>query len=166
MPEIRSSPKMELTIHIARTDLDIEQIRGLFQEYWTQFGFTPCFQGFGGEVAGLPGKYAEPEGRLGLALLDGRPAGCVAFRKIDSGTCEIKRLYVRPEARGSGAGRRLLDWAVDQARLAGYRTMVGDTLPVMEAALRLYDRYGFERTGPYTADPTPGAVFIRLFLTR
>jgi carbonic anhydrase len=139
-------------------------VRGLFEEYWSSFGFTPCFQNFGEEVAGLPGAYAPPGGRLALALIDGQPAGCAALRRFDPARCEAKRLYVRPAFRGLGAGRALLEWVVDEARRLGYREMLGDTLPVMARALAMYDRAGFERTGPYAADPAPGVVFLRLKL--
>lgn len=142
----------------------VAEVRALFQEYWDSFGFTPCFQGFGAELARLPGDYAPPGGRLALALVDGRPAGCIALRRFDPGRCEAKRLYVRPEFRGHGLGRALLDWVIAEARAAGYREMVGDTMPVMDRALSMYDRYGFERTSPYTNDPTPGAVYLRLSL--
>ena len=89
----------------------LDQVRALFEEYWNSFGFTPCFQGFSEEVAALPGKYAMPRGRLALLLADGSAAGCGAFRPIDEGRCEIKRVYVRPEFRGHGIGRALTDLA-------------------------------------------------------
>ena len=142
----------------------VAEVRALFQEYWDSFGFTPCFQGFGEELVRLPGEYAPPGGRLALALVDGRPAGCIALRRYDAGRCEAKRLYVRPEFRGHGLGRALLDWVIAEARAAGYREIMGDTMPVMDRALSMYDRYGFERTSPYTAEPTPGAVYLRLNL--
>src|ERR1700757_1266391 len=88
----------------------LEQVRALFEEYWASFGFTPCFQNFGQEVAGLPGDYAGPGGRLGLALIDGEPAGCAAMRPFDATRCEAKRLYVKPRFRGRGLGRVLIDW--------------------------------------------------------
>src|ERR1035438_7734408 len=90
----------------------VAQVRELFEEYWASFGFTPCFQNFGGELATLPGDYAPPGGRLGLALVDGRPAGCVALRRFDAERCEFKRLYLRPQFRGGGRGRRLLAWVI------------------------------------------------------
>lgn len=139
-------------------------VRTLFQEYWDSFGFTPCFQGFSGELASLPGDYAPPHGRLGLALEDGRPAGCVALRRLEGERCEAKRLFVRPEFRGCGIGRALLEWVIAEARAAGYREMYGDTLEVMERALAMYERRGFERTGPYLPDPTPGAICLCLRL--
>lgn len=143
---------------------DIETIRGLFEEYWHSFGFTPCFQGFDREVAGLPGAYAPPGGRLALAVLDGEPAGCVALRRFDAERCEAKRLYVRAAFRGRGLGRDLLRWVIDEARAAGYREMVGDTMPVMSQALEMYDRLGFERTAAYSEKATPGAIYLRLKL--
>jgi GNAT superfamily N-acetyltransferase len=153
-----------MQIVAAETPEQLAQIRMLFEEYWTSFDFTPCFQNFSGELAALPGEYAAPGGRLALALVEGEPAGCIALRRVDGQRCEAKRLYVRPAFRGSGIGRALLVWAVDEARAMGYREMVGDTMPVMQRALEMYDRMGFERTAPYQAEPTPGAIYIRLRL--
>ena len=142
----------------------LEQVRRLFQEYWDSFDFTPCFQNFSVEVAGLPGDYAPPGGALGLLLVGGEPAGCAALRRVDGVRCEAKRLYVRTGFRDQGLGKALLDWVIAGARVLGYREIVGDTMPVMSRALEMYLRAGFERTGPYAADPTPGAIYIRLRL--
>jgi carbonic anhydrase len=139
-------------------------VRTLFQEYWASFGFTPCFQNFSDELEGLPGDYAPPDGRLAVAMLDGLPAGCAAFRRFDAERCEAKRLWVRPAYRGRGVGGGLLNWIVAEARAAGYREIVGDTMPEMAQALAMYDRHGFDRTAPYAANPTPGAIFLRLKL--
>jgi len=148
----------------AKTPGMVEQVRALFEEYWTSFGFTPCFQNFGDELAGLPGKFAPPAGRLGLATIDGQPAGCVALRAIDRDRCEFKRLYVRSQFRGCGLGRRLLAWVVAEAKRAGYREMLCDTMPVMADALAMYRRAGFQVTEPYSETPTPGAIYLRLML--
>jgi putative acetyltransferase len=148
----------------AMSDTQVGEVRRLFQEYWDSFGFTACFQDFGRELAELPGKYVPPRGRLGLALVEGRPAGCVALRPIDEARCEAKRLYVKPEARGLGLGTTLLNWVVAEARAAGYSELLGDTMPVMQEALAMYYRFGFERTGPYTAGATEGAIYLRLKL--
>jgi ribosomal protein S18 acetylase RimI-like enzyme len=96
--------------------------------------------------------------------VDGAVAGCVALRRLDTERCEAKRLYVRAEFRGRGLGRVLLDWVIMEARSADYREMLCDTMPVMAQALKMYDRLGFERTGPYGSEPTPGAVYLRLVL--
>jgi carbonic anhydrase len=141
-----------------------DQVRDLFLEYWDSFGFSPCFQGFEAEVAGLPGAYAPPGGALVVALVEGQAAGCAALLPLDALRCEAKRLYVRPQFRGRGVGRALLDWVIAQARAMGYREMVGDTIPQMAVALEMYDRAGFERTGPYAEAPTPGAIYLRLKL--
>ena len=133
-------------------------VRGLFEEYWSSFGFAPCFQNFGEELAGLPGAYRPPTGRLALALVDEAPAGCIALRRVDATRAEPKRLYVRPAFRGLGLGRTLLQWVIDEARAAGYTELVGDTMPVMREALALYDRIGFERVGvaaPVQATSSP-----------
>ena len=139
-------------------------VRGLFEEYWASFGFTPCFQNFAGELAALPGDYAPPGGRLALALVDGRPAGCVALRRFDGQRGELKRLFVRPQFRGLGLGRQLLEWAIAGARAAGYSELVCDTMPVMSEALAMYERAGFERSAAYSGHPAPGAIFLRLAL--
>ncbi|HKN21150.1 MAG TPA: GNAT family N-acetyltransferase [Terracidiphilus sp.] len=120
-------------------------VRLLLEEYWNSFGFTPCFQNFGDELAGLPGTYAPPAGRLALATVEGQSAGCIALRRVDADHAEAKRLYVRPVFRGLGLGRALMEWVMTEARAAGYREIVGDTMPVMRDALALYQRMGFER---------------------
>jgi GNAT superfamily N-acetyltransferase len=122
-------------------------VRGLLEEYWNSFGFTPCFQNFGDELSGLPGAYSPPTGRLALATIDGQPAGCIALRRVGAQRAEVKRLYVRPNYRGYGLGRGLMEWVMAEARAEGYAEIVGDTMPVMRDALALYDRMGFERAG-------------------
>ena len=153
-----------MEILAVETASQLEQVRVLFEEYWASFGFTPCFQRFGAEVAALPGDYAPPDGRLVLATIEGESAGCAALRRFDAHRCEAKRLYVRPQFRGCGVGRALLHWIIAEARQAGYREIVGDTMPVMERAIEMYDRSAFERIAPYAESPTPGAIFLRLRL--
>jgi GNAT superfamily N-acetyltransferase len=148
----------------ASTPEHLAIVRQLFEEYWQSFGFTPCFQNFAAEVDGLPGYYASPAGRLALALDGGAPMGCVALRPLDHSRAEAKRLYVRPHFRGRGAGLALLQWVIGEARTAGYREMLGDTMPVMRRALAMYERLGFQHTGPYVAEATPGAIYLRLVL--
>jgi len=137
----------------------LETVRQLWRAYWRELGFTPCFQGFEDELASLPGKYAPPSGRLLIALKDGEPAGAVAFRPIDVSTCEAKRLYVAKAFRGYAIGVALMRRLIDEARLAGYSRLVGDTLPVMATALVIYDRIGFEHIPPYPGS-TDGAITI------
>jgi len=133
-------------------------VHTLLEEYWNSFGFTPCFQNFSAELAGLPGDYAPPRGRLAIGWVDGRPAGCIALRPVDERRAEAKRLYLRPEFRGQGRGRALIDWLIAEARAAGYAELIGDSLPVMKDAIALYDRIGFERTDPSGPE---GIIYLR-----
>lgn len=153
-----------MQIRIAEDAGAIEAVRGLFEEYWHAFGFSPCFQNFGEEVAGLPGRYGMPGGRLAAAWAGDEPAGCVALRWLDERRGEFKRLYVRPAFRGRGLGKLLVEWVIREARSAGYAELVADTMPVMQEALALYERMGFERTAPYAGQEKTGAVCIRLAL--
>ena len=141
-------------------------VRRLFEEYAASLGVDLCFQGFSEELAGLPGNYAPPEGRLLLALQNGKPAGCVALRPLEPAVCEMKRLYVRPAFRAHGIGRILIDRVVQEARQAGYQQMRLDTLPSMTAAQALYRRLGFQEIAPYRNNPIGGAVFLELQLDR
>ena len=153
-----------IQIHEAASREALESVRALFQEYWTSFGFTPCFQNFDSELAALPGKYAPPSGRLLVATVNGQPAGCVALRRFDVTRGEVKRLYVRPQFRGSGLGKALMNALAGEARAIGYSELIADTIPkVMATALALYERLGFERIAPYS-DETPEAQHIRLRL--
>jgi ribosomal protein S18 acetylase RimI-like enzyme len=142
----------------------LDQIKELFREYWAAFGFSPCFQGFSSELDALPGNYSPPGGRLLLALVDGAPAGCIALRPHEETRCEAKRLWVKPEYRGQGIGKKLMERIIEEARLEGYRELLGDTMPYMTEAISMYDRLGFERGEAYLADPTPCAIPIRLVL--
>ncbi len=150
-------------VHVETAE-QLAQVRELFDEYWRSFGFTPCFQNFSGELAALPGDYVRPGGRLALAIVEGQPAGCAALRRLDAGRCEFKRLYVRAQFRGMRLGRELLAWIVTEAKAAGYRQLLCDTMPVMADALAMYERAGFVRTEPYSDHPTRGAIFLRLAL--
>src|SRR4051812_7270132 len=140
---------------------DLDEVRALLSEYWTSFGFTSCFQGFDRELAGLPGDYAPPRGALLLA----RGKGCVAVRPLDLDTAEMKRLYLRPAARGSGLGRTLARAAVAHAREQGFSRIVLDTVAEkMAEAVALYRSIGFRDTTPYLPDPTAGALCMELEL--
>ena len=143
---------------------EINQARELFVEYSAALGVDLCFQNFDEELAKLPGDYAPPDGRLLLALDGAQVAGCVALRKIDTETCEMKRLYVRPTFRGTGSGKSLALAIIDEAWRIGYARMRLDTLPSMRQAITLYRSLGFKPTEAYRHNPVEGAMFMELDL--
>ncbi|MCG8615937.1 MAG: GNAT family N-acetyltransferase [Desulfobacterales bacterium] len=148
----------------ATTDADMDVIRVLFREYENYLQVDLCFQSFEAELAELPGKYAPPEGALLMAAEQGNVLGCVALKKLEDGVCEMKRLYVRPDARGTGLGRQLAVRIIRAAREIGYREMRLDTLDKLTAAIALYRSIGFRETDPYYSNPLPGVVYLTLDL--
>jgi putative acetyltransferase len=143
---------------------DVATARALFEEYQQSLGFSLCFQNFDAELAGLPGAYAPPDGRLLLAFAGDEPAGCIALRKIGDEICEMKRLWVRPALRGTGLGRRLVEALMADARAVGYRRIRLDTLPSMTAAQALYVSLGFADIPPYNDHPIEGTRFMEAIL--
>src|SRR6516225_2675735 len=96
----RPSRGIGMEIFQAQSAEQIAQTRVLFEEYAAALGVDLCFQGFEAELAGLPGAYAPPTGRLMLAVCGGSVLGCVALRRLSDDSGEMKRLYLRPSARG------------------------------------------------------------------
>ncbi|MGE0158911.1 MAG: GNAT family N-acetyltransferase [Gemmatimonadales bacterium] len=148
----------------ARSESDYQTARSLFEEYARTVGADLCFQGFAEELTKLPEMYGPPQGHLLLAWRDGRAVGCVGLRTIEPGVCEMKRLYVRPEARGIGLGRQLAAAIVERGRLGGYRTMVLDTLRSMVEARVIYRSLGFVQRPAYYANPLPDVAYMELRL--
>jgi putative acetyltransferase len=155
---------MSTRIIEAETPETLVIVRRLFEEYAAALEVDLGFQHFDEELAGLPGEYARPAGGLLLGFDDLEPVGCVAFRPLEPGVAEMKRLYVRPAARGGGWGRRLAERAVSDVRDAGYQRMRLDTLPAMRSAQGLYLALGFVEIAPYRHNPVPGVRFLELDL--
>jgi GNAT superfamily N-acetyltransferase len=148
-------------IRIVKNDApDLDSIRTLFREYQDFIGISLCFQSFDEELAALPGKYSKEQGGLlYLAEHDGKAAGCVAFYRMDDTTCELKRLFVRPQFHGKGLGRQLMDRAMTDAKDFGYDTMILDTLKRLVSAGKLYGQLGFSEVEPYNINPHPDVAY-------
>jgi ribosomal protein S18 acetylase RimI-like enzyme len=145
----------------ARHPQEIATATTLFREYADWLGIDLAFQDFANELATLPGKYAPPDGELILALSPtGDALGCVGVRPLDGAVCEMKRLYVRPAARGLGIGRALVEAIISAAEALGYAEMKLDTLPWMESAMALYKQFGFAEIAPYYNNPVPGTRYL------
>ena len=139
---------------------ELEEVRNLFREYQTELDVDLCFQSFEEELATLPGKYAPPKGELLVGLVNDEIQGCVAFRCIEPGVCEMKRLFVRPDARSSGLGGLLVEEILKGASAAGYEKMVLDTLDRLQNARKLYQRNGFITVPAYYDNPLEGVIFM------
>lgn len=148
-----------------------QEIRELFSEY-TQMLISgdPAFkeyleiQNYDAELEHLEDKYGMPDGRLYLALCDGKPAGCIGLKKLDKDNCEMKRLYVRPEFRGRKIGDLLIQKIIDDAKSIGYKHMLLDTLPFLESAVHMYKKWGFYEIGCYNDSPMDSSIYMRLDL--
>ena len=151
-----------ISIVAAQTSSDLEDVRSLFLEYVASLDVDLSFQGFEQEQATLPGKYGPPKGTLFLARTgDGRAIGVAGVRPFDwPRSCEMKRLYVRPEDRGIGAGRMLAECVIAFATAAGYSEMLLDSLPNMRSAIRLYRLLGFREISPYWNNTVPGILYF------
>ena len=154
-----------LRITQATTLGDLQQARELFREYEAGLGISLCFQNFAEELANLPGDYAPPQGRLLLAREFEQTMGCVALRPLGPTTCEMKRLFVRPEYRDRGLGRVLVEAIIEEARKIGYASLRLDTIADrMDRAVALYKSIGFVEIQPYRNNPVDSATFMELDL--
>ncbi len=154
-----------VTIVQASSSEQIAQARELFLEYAASLGFSLCFQNFDAELAGLPGDYSAPDGRLLLAEHDGQLAGCGALHRLNGDFCEMKRLYLRPQFRGKGVGRAMAERLIADAREIGYKRMRLDTVgPVMQDAVAMYRKLGFKEIAAYRENPMAGTLYMELEL--
>ena len=158
----------EIELFTPATADDLEAARAIFREYASTLSVDLDFQDFQSELAQLPGDYAPPRGSLLLARVAGALAGCCALRPMDNSdypnAAEMKRLFVRKAFRGFGLGRQLTEAILDEARRAGYSSVLLDTLDEMEAARALYEDLGFEEIPPYYHNPHAGAHYLKVDL--
>ena len=161
-------PRPSIQLITPRTSAQLDATRQIFAEYANQLGIDLCFQNFEAELASLPGAYGSPRGALLLALVDGEIAGCCAMQALDTvdypNAAEMKRLYVRKAFRRFGLGRQLAEAMLDLARVAGYQSVLLDTLDDMESARALYADLGFSDIPPYYHNPIAGAHYLKVDL--
>lgn len=157
---------MNFIICPARSEDDLRVVATLMEAYAASLNINLDYQDFGAELAALPGKYAPPKGELFLARdKAGAPLGCVGLRPTSTeDVCEMKRLFLLPNARGLGVGKALTERVVEAARARGYRELRLDTLPAMNAAIDLYEKAGFRRVASYYEPTPPGTIFMSLTL--
>lgn len=148
-------------IYQCETVNDIAAVRTLFREYQDWVQDPVCFEGFEYELAALPGLYQPPDGNLLICEYDYHQAGCVASRRIDAATCEMKRLYVRPGFRAAGIGHFLAEHLIDSCISQGYATMQLHTLPTMTDAIALYHSLGFNIVRPPKDAPPQHAIYMK-----
>ena len=158
---IEAAPSMKAFSIASATAADLADVVRLFSQYQAHIGVDLSYQDFAAELAGLPGKYAPPRGRLLVArAADGSAIGCVAMRPLDGDACEMKRLFVTNGGRGLGLGRALAQAVIADARQCGYAEVKLDTLPTMREAIALYRTLGFEPVEPYYAGAPHGTLFM------
>lgn len=160
---------MNLELKLAYDEKD--EIKKLFTEYTNmlietnpQMAIYLEIQNYDDELLHLEKKYGIPDGRLYIAYIDEKPAGCVALRKLDDTKCELKRLFVRPEFRGQNLGHILIKQIIDDAKSIGYESLFLDTLPFLKSAIHLYKSFGFKETEPYNNSPVDTTIFMKLKL--
>jgi GNAT superfamily N-acetyltransferase len=163
-PRSSANDHVMTIIRHAKFPDDTASLRSVWREYVASSPVNLDYQQNDAEFANLPGKYAAPEGCVLLAERDGQIDGCIAFRKVSVEVCEMKRLYVRPHARGSHLGQKLVARLIAEARIAGYREMRLDVMEKYVSARKLYEAFGFVAAEPVSFNPTPDASYLGLRL--
>jgi putative acetyltransferase len=167
----RKSRKVQRMTHPLRLELInspahpmLDATRELLRDYQRSLGIDLCFQDFENELLELPGAYAPPDGRLYAAFVGEQLAGSIALRRHDAHSCEMKRLYLRPEFLRQGFGKRMAQHIIEDARQIGYQRILLDTLPTMQAAQGIYQKLGFKETKAYVFNPVQGVRYMALVL--
>lgn len=140
----------------------LESIKSLFKAYLGELNEDLCFQSFNSEIDNPLYKYSAPTGALFIAYYNAIPVGCIALQPLqEAQTCEMKRLYVEPQYRNLKIGDALVKVLLQEAQLLGYTTMKLDTLERLQAAIQLYQKFGFETVTAYYDNPLPSVVYMQ-----
>lgn len=149
-------------IKIVSGNENLSEVAKLFSEYKTELNADISFQAEDVTLEEISKIYAEPEGKILLAKVEEKFAGCIAFHKLKDESCELKRLFVRKNFRGLSIGKILLKKAIDEAKNSGYKEIFLDTLSTLESACKLYEKFGFEKISPYYYNPLKNVVYYKL----
>lgn len=153
-------------VTVTEEGAQLDVIRELFREYEKELNENICFQSFEKELEDPLIKYRQPTGIVLLAYWNDAVAGCIALQALpETGACEMKRLYVRPEFRKHGIGRNLANELVEWAKTLGYSVMRLDTLPKLQAAVKMYYAMGFEDCEAYYNNPLEGVIYMKMPLS-
>ena len=150
--------------YVKYTVEELKEVSNIFMEYSDFLQIDLCFQDFEKELQTLHQVYAPPAGCIILAKQNDTTVGCIALKPLAKDICEMKRLYVRPEALGTGLGRSLVEELIRFAKQASYKSMKLDTVAKLKAAISLYRSMGFVETEPYVYNPLPDALYFELTL--
>lgn len=160
---------MEIEIKLAYDSID--EIKELFLEYTEMlvendpdFARYLMLQNYDSELEHLEDKYGLPDGRLYIVKVKNEAIGCIGLRKINDESCEMKRLYVRPEFRGHKIANKLVEMIIDDAKRIGYKSMLLDTLPFLDGAINLYEKFGFYEIKSYNNSPMDTSIYMKLDL--
>lgn len=155
-----------MSIHLVQpsSDLHWHHARELVEEYAASLNVDLSFQDFAHEITSLATEYGSATGAFLLAEEDGAYLGCVGLRRFSAEVGEVKRLYVRPVARGRRVGRLLAEGIIAAAKELGFARLVLDTMPFMSEAQALYVSLGFTPTTAYRYNPVKGTAFLELSL--
>lgn len=154
-----------IKVKLASSEADYAAFVEILREYVDELSIDFCFYDLDDELEAPRTRYGEPAGAAWLSLdARGVPTGIIAVRALGGGIAEVKRMFVRPAHRGSGAGRLLCEAAVDHARAAGFCLLRLDSAERLAPAVRLYERLGFSRIPAYNENPEPDAVFFEMVL--
>ncbi len=127
------------------TNTDCEQVRDLVFGVLTEYGLKPDPDGIDADLRDIEQSYFSRGGEFCvLEGAEGRIIATCALYPAEEATCELRKRYMRPEHRGKGYGKQLLEEMLSQARRMGFRTMTVETVTVLKEAIALYKSYGFE----------------------
>ncbi|MBR1385171.1 MAG: GNAT family N-acetyltransferase [Ruminococcus sp.] len=142
----------------------LAQVKELIIEYTNSLGRDLSFQNLDSELKNIAEKYTAPNGEILVAVENGNVYGMVCYHKHSNDRCEMKRLYVRPAARGMHIGEKLVEEIIKRAKAAGYIEMVLDTIEPLKKAISLYEKMGFERCEPYYNNPMDDVIYMKKYL--